>query len=82
MIVLKITNASDVVASRVGRFLERLTPDSYDRNKVETIVLQKLVDNLIEEGIKGEVATVQGLDIHGDELVIHDKLRVRHRQDF
>lgn len=82
MIVLKITNASDVVASKVGRFLERLTPDSYDRNKVETVVLQKLVDNLMEEGIKGEVATVQGLDIQGDEIVIHDKLRVRHRQNF
>ena len=30
MIVLKISNASEVVASKVGKFLEFLTPDSID----------------------------------------------------
>ena len=51
MIVLKISNASDVVASKVGRFLERLTPDSLDEAKVEEEVIKKLVENLRTEGI-------------------------------
>ena len=53
MIVLKITNASDVVAANIGRFLERLTPDEYDQNKVEDIVIDRLVANLKAEGIRG-----------------------------
>jgi len=80
MIVLKITNASDVVAANIGRFLERLTPDSYDQNKVEDIVIDRLVENLKAEGIRGEVAAVKGLDLADDELVIHDRLKIRRRK--
>jgi hypothetical protein len=80
MIVLKITNASDVVASNIGRFLERLTPDGYDQNKVEDIVIDRLVANLKAEGIRGEVAAVKGLDLHDDDLVIHDHLKIRRRK--
>ena len=39
MIVLKITNASELVAAKVGRFLERLTPDDLDSFTVEDQVI-------------------------------------------
>ncbi|WP_216900999.1 hypothetical protein [Synechococcus sp. CCY 9618] len=80
MIVLKITNASDVVASNIGKFLERLTPDGYDQNKVEDIVIDRLAANLKAEGIRGEVAAVKGLDLQDDDLVIHDRLKIRRRK--
>jgi hypothetical protein len=80
MIVLKITNASDVVAANIGRFLERLTPDSYDQAKVEDIVIERLAANLKAEGIRGEVAAVQGFDLQEDDLVIHDHLKIRRRR--
>ena len=38
MIVLKITNSSEVLASKVGKFLESLTPDGFDQVTVEDIV--------------------------------------------
>ncbi|MEB3263404.1 MAG: hypothetical protein VKJ66_03415 [Synechococcus sp.] len=83
MIVLKITNASEVVASRVGRFLESLTPDSFDQSKVEDILLKRLVENLEAQGLQGEVAVVQGLDLADDAaLVIRDHMHVRRRQSF
>ena len=41
MIVLKISNASEVVASKVGKFLELLTPDSIDHTTVEDQVIKK-----------------------------------------
>ena len=37
MIVLKISNASEVVASKVGKFIELLTPDSIDHTTVEVL---------------------------------------------
>jgi hypothetical protein len=82
MILLKITNSSEVIASRLGKFLESLTPDSYDLNTVESMIVQELVQNLSSEGIKGEVATVKGMDMKGNELIFQDSLKVRHRQDF
>ena len=80
MIVLKITNASDVVAANIGKFLERLTPDSFDQSKIEDIVIDRLVENLKAEGIKGEVAAFKGLDLEDDDLVIHDHLKLRRRK--
>ena len=56
MIVLKISNASEVVASKVGKFLELLTPDSIDHATVEDQVIKKMIENLAAEGIKGEIA--------------------------
>lgn len=82
MIVLKISNASEVVASKVGRFLERLTPDGIDHATVEDQVIKKLIENLAAEGLKGEIAAVKGLDLHQEELSIHGSLKVRRHQSF
>ena len=82
MIVLKISNSSEVVASKVGKFLEFLTPDSIDASAVEDQVIKKLVENLAAEGIKGEIAAVKGLDLDGQELSLHDGMKVRKHTSF
>ena len=82
MIVLKISNASEVMASKLGKFLESLTPESLDQSTIEDVVLKKLVENLQAEGLKGEVASVRGLDLDGKEVVVHDGLHVRRQQAF
>ena len=82
MIILKISNASEVMASKLGKFLESLTPESLDQSTIEDIVVKKLVENLQAEGLKGEVASVRGLDLEGKELVVHDGLSVRRHQAF
>ncbi|MCP9848235.1 hypothetical protein [Cyanobium sp. Morenito 9A2] len=82
MIVLKITNASEVVASKLGKFLESLTPDSLDESTIEDILLKKLIENLSQEGLKGEVASVKGLDLDQSKLVLNDKLHVRRHHHF
>jgi hypothetical protein len=82
MIVLKITNSSEVVAAKVGKLLESLTPDHFDRIKVEDIVIGKLAENLASEGIQGEVAAVHGLDLQGAELVLQKGLQVRSHRWF
>ena len=76
MIVLKFSNASDVVASKVGRFIERLTPDSLDEAKVEEVI-KKLVENLRTEGIEGSVASVKGLDLSPEGIVMKNDIHLR-----
>ena len=82
MIVLKITNASEVMASKLGKFLESLTPDSFDQATIEDIVMRKLIEHLGAEGLRGEVAAVSGLDLHSGEMVIHKQLNVRSHRPF
>ncbi|NBO29178.1 MAG: hypothetical protein EB070_01590 [Synechococcaceae bacterium WBA_2_066] len=82
MIVLKISNASDLVASKVGRFLEMLTPDGLDEAKVEEEVIKKLVENLRAEGIRGSVASVKGLDLSSDGLQLKTDLHMRRFEEI
>ncbi|MCP9939620.1 MULTISPECIES: hypothetical protein [unclassified Synechococcus] len=82
MIVLKISNASDLVASKVGRFLEKLTPDGMEEAKVEEEVIKKLVENLRAEGIKGSVASVKGLELSSDGLQLKKELHMRRFEEI
>jgi hypothetical protein len=82
MILLKISNSSELVASKIGKFLESLTPDALDQAKVEDIVIGKLIENLRAEGIKGEVAAVRGVDLDNKQLVMDGSAKVRRHDHF
>ena len=82
MIVLKISNASDVIASKAGKFLELLTPDSIDCSIVEDQVIKKMIENLSAEGIKGEIAVINGLEMDGENLCVQKGLNVRKHATF
>ncbi|MBM5796977.1 MAG: hypothetical protein FJ050_02425 [Cyanobacteria bacterium M_surface_7_m2_040] len=82
MIVLKISNAPELVATKLGKFLESLTPDAFDQATVEAMIIKKMVENLKAEGLKGEIASVKGIDIDGKQLSINETMHVRHVQSF
>jgi hypothetical protein len=82
MLVLKITNASEVVAAKIGRFLEALTPDALDEKTIEDVLITELIKNLSAEGLKGEVAAVRGLELHEHGLDVEEGLHVRRREAF
>ncbi|MEB3234059.1 MAG: hypothetical protein VKM98_01405 [Cyanobacteriota bacterium] len=82
MIVLKISNAPELVASKLGKFLESLTPDALDQATVEAMIIKKMVENLKAEGLKGEIASVKGIDIEGKQLSINETMHVRNVQSF
>ena len=80
MIVLKITNASEVVSSKLGKLLGNLVPESVDQATVEAILVSKLIENLAAEGLQGEVAAVSGLDLQQSGLVLDSESHIRtHR---
>jgi hypothetical protein len=82
VIVLKIGNASELVASKVGRFIERLTPDALDEAKVEEEVIKKLVENLRAEGLKGSVASVKGIDLAKEGITVKNDLHIRRFEEI
>ena len=82
MIVLKISNASEVVASKIGKFLERLTPDGMDQHMVEQEVVKQLMLHLRAEGLQGEVAVVSGADLKDGDLQLHDGMKIQRHDHF
>ena len=82
MLVLKITNARELVSAKLGRFLEALTPDALDQKTVEDILIKELIKNLAAEGLKGALAAVQGLDLEEKTLLVGDGLHVRRHESF
>jgi hypothetical protein len=82
MILLNISNSSELVASKIGKFLERLTPDALDQSTVEDVVIAKLIENLRAEGLKGEVASVRGIDLHDKQVIFDGSAKVRRHEHF
>ena len=77
MILLKITNASDVVASKAGKLFEKMTPEMIDQKLVESQVIQQMIDQLQLEGLKGQIASVKGLDLADDTLITNSSFKIR-----
>ena len=82
MILLKITNASDVVASKAGKLFEKITPEMIDQKLVESQVIQQMIEQLQLEGLKGQISSVKGLDISEDALVTKSSFKVRTTKTF
>ncbi len=82
MILIKITNASDVVASKAGKIFEKITPEMIDQQLVESQVIQQMVEQLQLEGLKGEISSVKGLDINETTLVTKSSFKIRSTKTF
>ncbi|APD47146.1 hypothetical protein KQ302_07860 [Synechococcus sp. CS-602] len=76
MILIKISNPSSVVASRIGRFFAKLTPSGFDQNKVEEAFIKQLVEQMAAQGIQGEVASVEGIDLYNKTIKIEEKIQI------
>ena len=82
MILLKITNASDVVASKAGKIFEKMTPDQIDQKLVESQVIQQMIEQLQLEGLKGQISSVKGLDVSEDTLMTKSTFKIRSTKTF
>ena len=82
MILLKITNASDIVASKAGKIFEKMTPDMIDQKLVESQVIQQMIEQLELEGLKGQISSVKGLDLSEDVLMTKSTFKIRSTKTF
>tara|TARA_B100001250_G_C19764528_1_gene774086 strand:- start:645 stop:893 length:249 start_codon:yes stop_codon:yes gene_type:complete len=82
MILLKITNASDVVASKAGKLFEKITPDMIDQKLVESQVIQQMIEQLQLEGLQGQISSVKGLDLSEDTLITKNSFKIRSTNTF
>ena len=82
MILLKITNASDVVASKAGKLFEKMTPEMIDQKLVESQVMQQMIDQLQLEGLQGQISSVKGLVVNDDTLITKSSFKVRTTKNF
>ena len=82
MILLKISNPSEVVKAKAGKFFEKITPDRIDEKLVESQVIQTMIEQLKLEGLEGEISSVKGLEIQDNALVTKSSFVIRETKTF
>ena len=82
MILVKITNATEVVASKTHKLFAKMTPEKIDVNLVEAEVIKQMGNDLASFGLKGEISIVKGLDVGKDTLVTRKGFLVKKTQVF
>ncbi len=82
MICLNITNCSEVVASKVGNLLEKLTPDVIDQTIVEKKIVERILESLCQEGLQGDISIVKGMEISQEKITLRSGVTVIEKQKF
>ena len=82
MILLEITNASEVVKAKAGKLFEKITPDRIDQKLVEAQVIQSMIEQLTLEGLQGEISSVKGLEVQGTSLLTKSSFVVKETKTF
>tara|TARA_Y100001968_G_C19388020_1_gene733960 strand:- start:661 stop:909 length:249 start_codon:yes stop_codon:yes gene_type:complete len=82
MILLKITNASELVRAKAGKLFEKITPEQIDQKIVEAQVVQIMTEQLKQEGLKGEISIVKGIEIKEDHLITRTNFAIGETNIF
>ncbi len=82
MIQLKVSNASELVASKFGQLLERFTPGDIDQSASEDQIIKKMIESLSKEALKGKISALEGIDIDSEKLLVEEVLKVRSLNRF
>ena len=82
MILIKITNSTEVVASKTHKLFAKVTPEKIDENWVEAEVIKQLGTDLASFGLKGEISIVKGTEVEVDTLVTKKGFVVKKNQQF
>ncbi len=82
MILVKITNSTEVVASRTHKLFAKVTPEKIDENWVEAEVIKQMGSDLAAFGLKGEISIIKGIEVEEGTLVTKKGFTVRKRQQF
>ena len=82
MILVKITNSTEVVASKTHKLFAKVTPEKIDENWVEAEVIKQMGVDLASFGLKGEISIVRGIELEKETLVTKKGFVVKKSQQF
>ena len=82
MILVIITNSTEIVASKTHKLFAKVTPEKIDENLVESEVIKQMSSDLASFGLKGEISIVKGIDIEEETLVTKKGFVVKKSQRF
>ena len=82
MILVKITNSTEVVASKTHKLFAKVTSEKIDENLVEAEVIKQMGSDLASFGLKGEISIVKGIDVKEGTIVTKKGFVVKKTQQF
>ena len=77
---LKITNSSEVVSNNISKWFPNITP-FFNRKPVEDEVINRLIEHLSQQGIKGEISSVQDFEIKDKNKTVNS-FKTRYTKTF
>ncbi len=82
MILVKISNSTEIVASKTHKLFAKVTPEKIDENLVESEVIKQMGNDLASFGLKGEISIVKGIDIKEEALITKKGFVVKKSKQF
>ena len=82
MILVKITNSTEVVASKTHKLFGKTPFETIDKSIVEAQVIKQMSDDLAAWGLEGSISIVKGLDVQDYTVVTRKGFLVKQTKSF
>ncbi len=82
MLLVEITNSTEMVASKTHKLFAKMTPEKIDKNIVEAQVIKQMSQDLETWGLEGSITIVKGLEVHKDGVLTRRGLLVKQTKAF
>ena len=82
MLLVEITNSSEMVASKTHKLFAKMTPEKIDKNIVEAQVIKQMSDDLAAWGLEGSISIVKGLEVQDYTVVTRKGFLVKQTKSF
>ena len=82
MLLVRIKNSTEVVASKTHKLFAKMTPEQTDLNIVEAAVIKQMGEDLAAAGLEGDITIVKGVDVARDALIAKKGFTVKDTRTF
>ena len=82
MLLVDITNSTEMVASKTHKLFAKMTPEKIDKNIVEAQVIKQMSEDLAAWGLEGSISIVKGIDVQNDTVVTRKGFLVKQTKAF
>ena len=82
MLLVEITNSTEMVASKTHMLFARMTPEKIDKNIVEAQVIKQMSEDLTAWGLEGSITIVKGMEVQDDGILTRKGFLVKQTKAF
>ncbi|WP_320667034.1 hypothetical protein [Prochlorococcus sp. MIT 1307] len=82
MLLVEITNSTEMVASKTHKLFGKTPFETIDKSIVEAQVIKQMSEDLATWGLEGSISIVKGIEVQEDTIVMRKGFAVKQRKEF